>query len=320
MLLLVVAASGCGDSGDRTGPTEIVGLEIYNEAIAEARLEEKQQKVRRLERKLEAAKAAQNQGQAGDSLAPSKSSADLDALGDQLGAEVGGTIGTPGAAPLVAGSLQSGSAWSTIKVPIALEVIDEAGGTSGLSSAQQSEITAALTASDNEAAADLFDDLVAQNGSVGSASSAVTQTLRDAGDAETVVSTEGRDGFSSYGQTDWSLGAQWQFMSGLLNGCVGSSDAQSLVLDQMRSVTSDTWGLGSVGVPALWKGGWGPGVDGRYLARQMGAVEIGGQQYAITLAVIPDSGDFGSAQADATAVAKWLVEHAPGSGASPGCP
>ena len=318
-MLLLAAVAGCGDSGDRTGSNEVVGLDVYKEAIADAKLEEKQQKVRRLQRRLAAAKAALKQDQAPAGPAASKSSADLDALGDQLGAEVGGTIGRPGASPLVAGSLQSGSAWSTIKVPIALEVIDEAGGTSGLSSAQQSEIVAALTASDNEAAAALFDDLVAQNGSVGSASAAVTGTLREAGDSETAVSTQGRDGFSSYGQTDWSLVAQQQFMSGLLTGCVGSSDARSLVLDQMRSVTSDTWGLGSAGVPALWKGGWGPGVDGRYLARQMGAVEINGQQYAVTLAVIPDNGDFGSAQADATAVAQWLVEHAPSSSAGGGC-
>jgi hypothetical protein len=103
-----------------------------------------------------------------------------------------------------------------------------------------------------------------------------------------------------------------------MKGCVGTEDGRSLVLDQMRSVTSDTSGLGSAGVPTLWKGGWGPGVDGRYLARQMGAVEINGQQYVVTLAVIPDTDDFDSAQADATAVAEWLVDHAP-PGSGGGC-
>lgn len=51
----------------------------------------------------------------------------------------------------------------------------------------------------------------------------------------------------------------------------------------------------------------------------MGAVEIDGQQYVVTLAVIPDSGDFGAAQTDATAVAEWLVDQAPTDSSSGGC-
>jgi hypothetical protein len=310
---------GCGESGQQSDTTQLLGQEKYERTLRQAERQQGQRKVERLKRKIARAKAAKAADASEDAPTSVKSSADLDALGQTLDAQVGGAIGVPGETPLVAGSLQTGSAWSTIKVPIALEVIEEAGGTSGLSSSQLSEITAALTASDNDAAAALFDDLVATNGSVGAASQAVEGTLQEAGDTETTVSTQGRGDFSSYGQTDWSLPAQYRFMSGLLNGCVGTADARSLVLDQMRSVTSDTWGLGSTGLPALWKGGWGPGVDGRYLARQMGAVEVNGQQYVVTLAVIPNSGDFAAAQSDATAVAEWLVEHAPARSASGGC-
>lgn len=247
-----------------------------------------------------------------DAAAPdaAKLSAELDALGKRLGARVGATIGPPGAPPLLLGSLRSGSAWSTIKVPIALQVIDEAGGVDGLSSEQSANITAALTQSDNDAAAALFDDLVASHGSVAAASTAVTELLRKAGDAKTAVATEGRDGFSSYGQTEWSLQAQQTFMGALINGCIGERSGREFILAQMSQVSSDTWGLGSAGVPALWKGGWGPGTDGRYLVRQMGRITVDGSDYVVTLAAIPDDGSFASGQVAATEVARWLVDHA----------
>ena len=247
-----------------------------------------------------------------------KLSAELDALGEGVGARVGATIGPPGAPPLALGSLQNGSAWSTIKVPIALQVIDEAGGVDGLTSEQSAEITAAITQSDNAAAAALFDDLVAAHGSVEAASESVTELLRRAGDAETVVSTEGRDGYSSYGQTEWSLRAQQIFIGALLNGCIGEKSGREFILTQMSQVSSDTWGLGSAGVPALWKGGWGPGTDGKYLVRQMGQITVDGDEYAVTVAAIPDDGSFESGQAAATQVAQWLAEHAPEAGGEAG--
>ena len=250
-----------------------------------------------------------------------KLSAELDALGERIGAQVGATIGPPGAPPLVLGSLRTGSAWSTIKVPIALQVIDEAGGVDGLSSEQSANITAAITQSDNDAAAALFDDLVASHGSVEAASQAITDLLREAGDEKTVVATEGRDGFSSYGQTEWSLEPQQTFMGALLNGCIGERSGRKFILAQMSQVSSDTWGLGSAGVPALWKGGWGPGTDGKYLVRQIGRITVGGSDYAVTLAAISGDGSFESGQSAATEVARWLVDHAADSdrdGAEPG--
>lgn len=245
---------------------------------------------------------------------------DLDQLGAELGAEVGGTIGLPGAEPAVFGSLQSGSAWSTIKVPLTLAVIEEAGGVSDLSSDQLAQIHSALTASDNEAAAALFDYLVQRQGSVEAASQGVGRVLVAAGDSETQVSTQGRDGFSSYGQTEWALSNQHWFMEALVGGCVGDADGRQLVLNEMQQVSSDTWGLGSLGLTALWKGGWGPGTDGRYLLRQMGAVQINGQQYVVTLMVRPAGGDFETGQAVASKVAAWLAEQTENApSASGGC-
>jgi len=237
--------------------------------------------------------------------------ADLDALGDQLGAEVGATIGPPGAEPLRAGSLQSGPAWSTIKVPIALAVAAQDGG---LGPTERGLVSAAITRSDNGAAAQLFGQL----GALGPATAKVTEVLRSAGDQQTQVSTQGRDGFSTYGQTEWSLTEQQRFMGALLNGCIGEPSAREFILEQMRSVTVDRWGLGSAGVPALWKGGWGPGADGRYLVRQMGAIEVDGTEYAVTLAAIPDDGQFATGQSVATEIARWLVARAPGVSAAAG--
>lgn len=185
----------------------------------------------------------------------------------------------------------------------------------GFSSSDRALVSRAITLSDNEAAAQLFGEL----GSLGAATDRVTRVLRAAGDNRTAVSAEGRGSFSTYGQTDWPLVAQHQFMSALLLGCFGDATSRGFVLDQMREVSSDTWGLGSARVPALWKGGWGPDTDGRYLLRQMGAIEVGGQQYVATLAVAPDNGDFTTGQGVATEVARWIVAHAPEASSSGGC-
>jgi len=298
------ALAACGSGGDGTEATATVTATVEGTATV-------------------AGDASDRDERPADPPPSARLSAELDDLGEQAGARVGATIGPPGAPPLVLGSLQTGSAWSTIKVPIALQVIDEAGGVDGLTSEQSANITAAITQSDNDAAAALFDGLVAHHGSVEAASEAVTGLLREAGDSETVVATEGRDGFSSYGQTEWSLGAQQTFMGALLNGCIGQRSGREFILAQMSQVTSDTWGLGSAGVPALWKGGWGPGTDGKYLVRQMGRITVGGDDYAVTLAAIPNDGSFESGQFAATQVAQWLVDHAddssPGGAEPAGC-
>jgi len=295
-------AGGCGEPDDDDDDD----IRPYIDALEEKRSE----RIERLRERIAEAKREAAREPAGSAAG---SIGDLDELGDELGAEVGATIGAPGAAPVLAGSLQSGAAWSTIKVPIALAVAVQDGG---LDPSQRALVAAAITASDNEAAARLFGQL----GDVGPASAEVAAVLRAAGDERTEVSTQGRDGFSSYGQTEWSLAEQQRFIGALLNGCIGDPASRDFVLDQMRSVTADRWGLGSAGVPALWKGGWGPGADGRYLLRQMGAIEVGGTEYAVTLAVIPDDGEFVTGQGVATAVARWLVRQAPGvDGTAGGC-
>jgi AcrR family transcriptional regulator len=223
--------------------------------------------------------------------------------------EVGMTIGLAGGQAETSGTLTTGSAWSTIKVPIALAVLRDAGGPSGLDAGQSDSIRQALTISDNAAASRLFEALADRHGGVPDAAAAVTEILRAAGDGSTTVSTRGRDGFSPYGQTDWPLAAQQRFMSGLVAGRAADATSTSYVLDLMGRVTSDTWGLGSIGLAARWKGGWGPGTDGRYLARQMGVVDHAGTKVIVCIAACADDGRFESAQALATQLARRALGH-----------
>ena len=178
----------------------------------------------------------------------------------------------------------------------------------------------ALTLSDNEAAAALFGDLERSHGGLVGASAAAEEVLREGGDASTQISTQGRGEFSTYGQTDWSLANQQRFMSALAAGCVASAESSSYVLDLMGEVSSDTWGLGSASLPARWKGGWGPGIGGRYLVRQMGILYVGDREAVVTLAALPADGQFATGEAMATAVAQWLAQQAPRYAAAPsGC-
>lgn len=238
--------------------------------------------------------------------------AGFDELEASLPGRAGLAIGPPGSGPAASvGSLTTGSAWSTSKVPVTLRVLQQAGGPSGLSSQQADEIRRALTLSDNEAALSLFGDLEAAYGGAAGAAAAVDEVLAEAGDTTTHVSSIGRDGFTPFGQTEWSLELQELFMSKLAAGCVGSPTSTSYVLGLMGEVSSDTWGLGSAGVPARWKGGWGPGTDGHYLVRQMGVLEVDGKETVIAIAALPDDGSFETGQSMATSVAQWAAERAP---------
>jgi hypothetical protein len=243
----------------------------------------------------------------------------FDELAGSLPGAVGLAIGPPGSGPTAsAGDLTTGSAWSTSKVPVAMRVLQQSGGPGGLSAEQADEIRRALTLSDNEAALALFADLERAYGGPSGAASAVDEVLAEAGDTTTRVSSVGRDGFTPFGQTEWSLELQELFMSRLAAGCVGSPASSDYVLGLMGEVSSDTWGLGSTGLPARWKGGWGPGTDGRYLVRQMGVLEVGGGEAVVTLAALPDDGSFETGQSMATAVAQFASEKASAFAGSPG--
>jgi hypothetical protein len=316
-LAVLGSLTGCGEADSRDST---IAAELHQQQT-----EKRARRLTELKRELKARKALKTREDILETPASSAepgrgqpSSSSASALGsfDQLEASlpgaVGLAIGPPGSDPAaVVGGLTIGAAWSTSKVPVALRVLREVGGPAGLSSTQADEIRRALTLSDNEAALALFSDLEAAYGGATGAAAATDEVLAEAGDATTHVSSIGRDGFTPFGQTEWSLELQELFMSQLAAGCLDSPASSEYVLGLMGEVSSDTWGLGSAGLPARWKGGWGPGADGRYLVRQMGVFELrGGKETVVALAALPDDGSFETGQNMATSVARWAAERA----------
>jgi hypothetical protein len=319
LLIASAAILGCGSSGGDTQTTARASAagRAQDRKLERLESELRQGEFRQAQKEKRAQEAAAEQG--ATPIASSADSSSFEQLAGELGGQVGATIGPPGSGNvLTLGNLTSGSAWSTSKVPISLRVLQDAGGPSGLSPAQAEEMSRAITLSDNEAAAALFGDLESSHGGIDGASAAVGEILREAGDSTTQISTQGRGEFSSYGQTEWSLANQHQFMSQLAARCIGSPESDEYVLGLMGEVSSDTWGLGSAGVPALWKGGWGPGIDGAYLLRQMGVLFVGDRGTVVTLAAIPSDGQFSTGQSMATAIAQWLAKRASQFAGAPG--
>jgi hypothetical protein len=200
------------------------------------------------------------------------------------------------------GTLNNAIAWSTSKVPIAMAVYD-----AGLAGAQQQNLRAAITASDNAAAEKLWNAL----GAGTTAAASADAQLRAAGDTHTHIQpNQLRAGLSAFGQTTWPLTDQARFTAGM--ACL---NAGAMVLGLMDQVVSgQRWGLGSAGVSAQLKGGWGPGVNpgaaSGYLDRQMGVITIAGKPLAVTIANLPANGAHGAGISALTAIARWLVGHA----------
>lgn len=215
--------------------------------------------------------------------------------------ELGGTSGIavaavgPRAEPSTVGTLRHGSAWSTMKVPVAMATVAAGAGASD-------DMARAITASDNEAAERLWSSL----GPPAQAGPVVERQLAAAGDTRTRVQTERiRPEFTAFGQTDWTLGQQARFVAGMK--CVPSA---APVLELMGRVESDQrWGLGTVDSSARFKGGWGPGPDGHYLVRQMGIVTIHDVPVSIAIATKPTDGSFESGTRNLTRIAQWVRSH-----------
>ena len=206
----------------------------------------------------------------------------LERLTERAPGRVGIAVaGLGGSEPVSIGDAQTGRAWSTIKVPILVTLLDRVGGDSELSAGEQTQAEAALASSDNEAAQALFDRLAALEGGLVPASRAIDETLRRAGDTETRVNTEpSPEGYSTFGQTMWSAPASALFYRALAAGCLLPAGDTEYVLSLMERVVPDQrWGLGQADAPegstVAFKGGWGPEPDGGYLVRQSGSVVSG---------------------------------------------
>lgn len=218
----------------------------------------------------------------------------LESIGQALPELTGIAIAPVGRAEEVAvfGDLQTGVAWSTSKVPLAIAALRVNPGAA-------TQVRAAITQSDNEAAEALWEGL----GGGESAASAVTGVLREARDVTTTVpATRLREGFTVFGQTQWDAANQATFAANL--PCLPDSAA---VLGEMGSIVPEQrWGLGRID-GARFKGGWGPAdTHAGYLARQFGILPTPSGDVAV--AVIADAPDLGSAEKKLDAIAQTLTE------------
>jgi hypothetical protein len=302
-LCLILATVGCG--GSDQDATITAGPDHSRQISRLERQKRRLEKQVRAQEKKDAAAAAAKTAEVGGDFGVTRMLAALPGTS-------GLVVGAPGSGDpdLSGGGFATGDAWSTIKVPIVERVLADAGGPDGISSAQADQIGRAITLSDNDAAAALFAGLEQRHGGLAGASEAVGEMLRQAGDDETVISTRGRDGFSTYGQTDWSLAAQYRYMAALAGGCISDPASRAYLLARMGEVGgSDLYGLGAAGFPARWKGGWGPGTDGRYLVRQFGVMEVNGKSVVVAMAAVPDDGTLEAGQSMLSNVARWIAAH-----------
>jgi len=235
----------------------------------------------------------------------------FDALAARLSGREGLAFTSVGGSPATElGSWRTGAGWSTVKVPVAVAVVAKAAGKPDAGA--QRLIRRAITASDNAAAEQLWSSL----GPPPTAASTVQAVLRSAGDGQTRVQSQRiRPGFSAFGQTRWPLAGQARFMGA--SPCLKYGHDVFTLMGEVEA--GQRWGLGAVGPPAQFKGGWGPGPGGGHLVRQMGIVTlVNGARIALAMASEPADGSFETGQANLTALARWAVANIKQTGAG-GC-
>jgi hypothetical protein len=236
-------------------------------------------------------------GAHGAVTAPVALTAEFARLEPTLHAVVGIEVSAVGAAqtPIRLGQWQSGPAWSTIKVPMAIAALREE-----RPPVVTGAMAAAITESDNAAAESMWASL----GDPITAAHKVDDVLRQAGDPTIVQSQKVRPEFSASGQTEWALADQIRFISVAV--CDSANDPIFALMGQIQP--DQRWGMGTI-PGSRFKGGWGPSETGGYLVRQMGVVASPNGTVAIALAAQPASGKFEDGTAALTEMAGWLASH-----------
>jgi hypothetical protein len=308
LILLLSALLGCGE-GSRTDTSTDGRVQRAEARATEAEAEAQQLREQlgdaKAERAQTAAAAPPAPGSAsggGGEILPAAAHVGFAELARSLPGEAGLAVSPVGAEQPVEqlGSLQRAVAWSTSKVPVAMAAIDAGVGSS-------TDLRQAITASDNAAAMNLWNAL----GGGSAAAEAANEELRAAGDAATSIESRTlRAGFTPFGQTSWTLADQVRFTAGM--ACL---DVGGQLLGLMHeTIPAQRWGLGSAGVPAELKGGWGPGsepgVGGGYVDRQMGVMTIHGRPLAVTLLARPSDGTHETGTSMLTSMAQWVAANA----------
>jgi hypothetical protein len=239
---------------------------------------------------------------AGPSTAtPAPNAADLVAefadLADNLDARVGVVISAvgDGQSTVTLGDWQSGTAWSTIKVPLAIAALREEDPPKVTDA-----MIAAITRSDNAAAESIWQGL----GDPETAAHEVEKVLAETGDPTIVQSQRIRPEFTAFGQTEWSLTDQTRFTSRAV--CDARNEPIFALMSQIEA--DQSWGLGVIS-GARFKGGWGPSESGSYLVRQIGVIPAPTGTVAVAIAAQTESGSRADGTQDLTEVANWLSAH-----------
>ena len=201
----------------------------------------------------------------------------------------------PGTAIGIAGIGEAGDitipAWSTIKVPIAIAA--ERAGT-----AQPQWVSAAISASDNAAAEQLWNSLGTPE-----QAAAATEAVLAEGDSPIAVSrVASRPGFSPYGQSQWTFQEQADLASNLR--CLKGRENVLAAMEKIEP--GQAYGLGKI-PGAIFKGGWGPDESGSYDVRQFGLVPTGGGKYAaVAIGAKSTDGSYESAQSQLNSLSAAL--------------
>ncbi len=210
-------------------------------------------------------------------------------LSRSVPATIGVAIASAGAEPVSLGEWSDGVAWSTIKVPLAVAALR-----AGV--AHPDQLVAAITRSDNAAAEELWSQLGDP------AAPLVQSVLREAGDPVSVVESRRlRAEYTPFGQTRWSLTDQARFAAGL-----SRVSGASRIVDLMGTLSADhLWGLAAKGFAA--KGGWGPGLTGGYLVRQLAIVS---ETVGVAVAAEVQGGGYEAGVDAINSLADWVVDEA----------
>ena len=220
---------------------------------------------------------------------------DVQAVLDRIVAEHGdvGIAVSDGTTTIEAGRTAPEAAWSTSKVPVLI-----AANRTGAADSQL--VSSAITYSDNEAAKAAWAAL----GEGTAAAQAAQSVVAEAGDTVTHVQSQvTRPEFTAFGQTMWSVGNQAKFMAGVR--CV--EGAQPIIDAMGVADPAQAYGLRTL-PGALMKGGWGPSPAGAYDVRQMGIVQLGGQDVAVALIASSPDGQYASTQTVLTCMAEALAQ------------
>jgi hypothetical protein len=273
----------------------------------------------------QAVSGAGGEGGGGEFLGPDAQSS-FEAMAAGLGAQVGLAVEPLGSEEVVefGDLLRSGHAWSSIKPAILSTVMKEQG--ESLGPEEEAWAEGAITASDNEDAADLFHTIEGRRGGLDGASAAVGETIHEGGSASTEVATAPppAGAVSTYGQTEWPVGEAVRFYHGLATCRVPGSSYIEGLMEQV--ISEQRWGLGQASFPAGarvgMKGGWGPDTEagGGYLVRQSGFVQGSSGGIAVAMIAIDESGSYPAGAEDLSAIAQWLARELKGYGpADQGC-